>query len=57
MKSFQPGLKFNTVNRAEILSRLQFTWQNSARDELEFQFKMELFRFFEEFKMLFMSII
>ena len=35
MRSFQPGLNFNPVNRAEI----KFTWQISARDESEFQFK------------------
>jgi hypothetical protein len=35
MGRFQPGLNFNPVNRAEI----KFTWQISARDESEFQFK------------------
>jgi hypothetical protein len=60
MGSSQPGLNFNPVNLAEIVSQLHGKLI-SAWYELEFQFKpvskCSYFpRFFEEFKMLFMSI-
>jgi hypothetical protein len=71
MESFQPGLKFNPINRAEIVSRLHGKFQpgvslnfSSNRGVMKYQprlkrsgLKMEVVHFFEEFKKLFMWLL